>query len=100
MPLNKFTIPPTTPGASAAAGLDPRKPATLYIYTSGAANYDVQCTLDDPMTTTPANMRWVTSPEVPPGQTGSYAVALKTPMYAVRLNVNSNAAAIEFRLLQ
>ena len=100
MPLNKYNIPATTPGASTTIGLDPRKPATLYIYTTGAANYDVQCTLDEVMTTAPGSVRWVTSPEVPPGQTGSYAQALKSPMNGIRVFVNSNAAIIEVRVLQ
>jgi len=100
MALNSFVIPPTTPGGSKTVGMNPKLPGTLYVYTTGAANYDVQCTLDDPMTTPAANVRWVTSPEVPPGQTGSYAVALKTPMFGIRIYVNSNAAAIEVRVLQ
>jgi len=99
MPLIKYTIPPTTPGASTVIGLSPKLPATLYVYTTGAANYDVQVSLDDPMVTTPANMRWMTG-DVPAGQTGSYAGRLNTPCNAIRLNVNSNAAAIEVRLLQ
>ncbi len=100
MPLNKMIIPPTTPGASAVVGLDPRKNTTVYVYTTGAASYDVQASLDDPMTTTPANMRWITAPDIPPSQTGSYSGKITTPANALRLNIASNAAAIEFRVLQ
>jgi hypothetical protein len=100
MPLNKMIIPPSTPGASAAVGLDPRKGATIYVYTTGAASYDVQATLDDPMTTAPANIRWVTSVDVPAGQIGSYSGKITTPCNALRLNVASNAAALEVRVLQ
>ncbi len=99
MPLNIFTIPPSTPGASKVVGLSPKLPATLYVYTQGAANYDVQVSLDDPMLTTAANMRWMTG-DVPAGQTGSYAGRLNTPCNALRINVNSNAAAVEVRVLQ
>lgn len=100
MPVNKMIIPPTTPGATAVVGLDPRKPATVYVFTSGAASYDVQASLDEPMTTPPGSMRWITAPDIPPGQTGSYSGKIVTPCNAIRLNVASNAAAVEFRVLQ
>jgi len=100
MPLIKQVLPPSSTGPSTTIGLDPRKFATIYIYTSGAASYDVQASLDDPMTTTAANMRWITAPDIPPSQTGSYSGKLVTPCNALRLNVASNAAALEFRVLQ
>jgi len=100
MPLNKMIIPATTPGATAVVGTDPRKFTTVYIYTSGAASYDVQASLDDPMTTAPASMRWITAPDIPPSQTGSYSGKIVTPCNALRLNIASNAAIIEFRVLQ
>jgi hypothetical protein len=100
MPLSKMILPPSSTGPSTLVGLDPRKPATVYVYTSGAASYDVQASLDDPMVTTPANMRWITAPDIPPSQTGSYSGKLTTPCNALRLNVASNAAALEFRVLQ
>jgi len=100
MPLNKMIIPATTPGATAIMGVNPSKFATVYVYTTGAASYDVQASLDDPMTTAPANMRWITAPDIPPGQTGSYSGKIVTPCNALRLNISSNAAQIEFRMLQ
>lgn len=100
MPVNKMIIPPTTPGATVTVGLDPRRGATLYVYTAGAASYDVQATLDDPMTTPPGSIRWITAPDIPPSQTGSYSGKIVTPCNALRLNVASNAAALEFRVLQ
>lgn len=100
MPLNKYIIPPSTPGFSTVIGLVPSKSATLYVYTAGAASYDVQVSLDDPMTTTPANMRWITSPDIPAGQIGSYTGRINTPCNALRLSVASNAAALEVRALQ
>jgi hypothetical protein len=100
MPVNKMIIPPSTPGASTVVGLDPRKGATIYVYTTAAASYDVQATLDDPMTTAPGSVRWTTSVDVPAGQVGSYTGRITTPCNALRLNVASNAAALEVRVLQ
>ncbi len=100
MALNKFIIPPTTPGFSTVVGMNPRAVGTLYVYTTGAASYDVQVTLDDPMITTPANARWITAPDIPAGQTGSFTGRINTPCNGLRLSVGSNAAAIEVRVLQ
>jgi hypothetical protein len=100
MPLNKMILPPSSTGPSTVIGLDPRKGATIYVYTTAAASYDVQATLDDPMTTAPANVRWTTAVDVPAGQVGSYSGKITTPCNALRLNVASNAAALEVRVLQ
>ena len=100
MALNKMVLPPSSTGPSTVIGLVSSKPATIYVYTSGAASYDVQASLDDPMTTPAAQMRWITAPDIPPGQTGSYTGKLVTPANALRLNVSSNAAALEIRVLQ
>jgi hypothetical protein len=101
-PINK-TLPPSSVGPSAPIGLDwMKRPfnVTVTIYTSGAASYDVQAALDDIMTTPPANVRWMTAADVPAGQIGSYTGKITTPCTAIRLNVASNAAALELRVVQ
>jgi hypothetical protein len=99
MPVNKIIIPPTTPGfAGTQVGLDPRKPATVMVYTSGAASFGLEYTLDNLMID-PAP-RWLSHPGMPAGTSASGSALLSTPVSGVRLNVASNAAAVEFRVMQ
>jgi hypothetical protein len=96
----KIIIPPTTPGASAPVALDWRKTdfgATVQVYTSGAASFGLEYTLDDIQTV--SNPRWMFHPGMPSGTSASGSALLTTPCCAVRLNIASNAAAVEFRVL-
>lgn len=98
MAVNKIVIPPTTPGTSAVVGLDPKKPATVMVYTSGAMSVGLEYTLDNLMID-PAP-RWLVHPGMPAGTSASGSALLTTPVSGVRLNVASNAAAVEFRVMQ
>jgi hypothetical protein len=96
----KITIPPTTPGTSAPVALDWRNPdfsATVQVFTSGAASFGLEYTLDDIQTV--SSPRWMSHPGMPAGTSASGSALLTTPCCAVRLNVASNAAAVEFRVL-
>jgi hypothetical protein len=98
MALSKIVIPPTTPGTSGTmVALNPTKPATVMVYTSGATSFGLEYTLDNPQTD-PAP-RWLVHPSMT-GQSASGSALLTTPVQAVRLNIASNAAAVEFRVLQ
>ena len=103
MNLISRTLPPSSTGPSAAIGLDwMRVPfaATVSVYTTGACSLGMEFTLDDLMTTPPGNVRWQPSAEIPTGTTASKTVQLLTPYTGIRLNVASNAAAIEWRVAQ
>jgi hypothetical protein len=97
---SKIIIPPSTPGTSAPVALDWRNPdfgATVQVYTSGAASFGLEYTLDDIMTV--SSPRWLQHPGMPAGTSASGSALLSQPVCAVRLNVASNAAAVEFRVL-
>jgi hypothetical protein len=97
------TLPPSSTGPSAPIGLDwIKRPfnATVSVYTTGACSLGMEFTMDDLMTNSPTNVRWQPSTEIPTGTTASKVVNLITPYTGIRLNVASNAAAIEWRVIQ
>jgi hypothetical protein len=100
-PINR-TLPPSSTGPSAPIGLDWMKrpfDVTVSVYTTGACSLGMEATTDDIMIN-PAGARWQPTAEIPTGTTASKVVNLTTPYTAIRLNVASNAAALEWRVLQ
>lgn len=100
-PISRI-LPPSSTGPSAPIGLDwAKRPfgATVSVYTTGACSLSMEFTTDDIMIN-PAGARWQPSPEIPVGTTASKTVNLTTPYTAIRLNVASNAAPLEWRVLQ
>src|SRR5262245_17702050 len=101
----------TSTGSGYIAALDwlavPFNATVNVVMVNGATGtYGLEYTLDNIMTTAPANVRWVSEAgSLPPGTTSSSGtVNYQTPRAAVRLNVTAitpgASGAIEFKVAQ
>jgi hypothetical protein len=77
--------------------------ATLQVFLNGTATFGVEYTLDNIMTTPPANVRWVPNSAalgLAPASTAGGTAQYTTPVCAVRVNPTALTGTLELRVVQ
>lgn len=103
MPSNPISKIITDTGPSAPIGLNwmaRQFDATIQVFLTGTATFGLEYTLDNIMTTDPANVRWVPGGTMPAGTTVGGTEHLTTPFSGVRINPTAINGTIELRVVQ